>query len=254
MWPNIQIDLGASQGEVHLYSLMMGCGLCTLFLGVDFTARRQGRSREMIANFHYCILAGFLFGLGSALVITKLFYGDKVAWGTVAAMPGIVAGAGAMVVSAWFFKVPLRDWLPLAVPFFCFAHAWGRLGCFFAGCCFGTPTDSFLGVQFPDASPACDAHGPVPVHPTQLYELVLLVAMGFTLHFAVPAAHRVSLYLLVYGAGRFVIEFFRGDNRGSLDLLPSLSPSQHICLLFIVAGAVLVWGQWRRPRQETAPT
>ena len=53
------------------------------------------------------------------------------------------------------------------------AHAFGRIGCFFAGCCYGKETDSFLGVQFPQLS-----H---PVYPTQLYEAVFFIHPLFRL-------------------------------------------------------------------------
>ena len=253
MWPSINIDLGLFHGQLPLYPLMIGCGLCHLFLGVDFSARRKKRSPKMIGDFHYCLLAAFFSGLLCAIFITKFFYGSQVPWGTVAAMPGIAGGAAAMLLAARCFNVPLRDWLPLGLPFICFAHAWGRLGCFLGGCCYGKPTDSFLAVQFPANSLACQTHGHVPVHPTQLYELALLVALGLILHRIIPAAHRIYSYLLLYGLGRFAIEFLRGDDRGNLGLLPSLSPSQQICLLFIAAGLVLAWRQIRRTDEAGQP-
>ena len=245
MWPHINIDLGPAQGQLHLYGLMLGCGLITLFLGVDLAARRQGRDPEFIGRFHYCLLSAFLGGLLSALLFTKLIHGPDAPWGNMAAMPGILGGTAALAGVARWFKVPLRDWLPIALPFLCFAHAWGRLGCFLGGCCYGQPTDSILGVQFPADSLACAVHGQVPVHPTQLYELLFLVDLGATLYFVIPATHRLSVYLLAYGLGRFTIEYLRGDDRGSLSLIPSLSPSQHLCLLFIAAGTVLVLQQKR---------
>ena len=251
MWPAINIDLGAFHGQLPLYPLMLGCGLCHVILGVDFTARRQQRSPAIIGDFHYCLLAAFFGGLLSALLITKLFYGSNTSWGTIAAMPGIAGGTAVLFLAARHFKVPLRDWLPLGLPFFCFAHAWGRMGCFLGGCCHGKPTDSFLAVQFPANSLACQAHGTVPVHPTQLYELAFLVGLGLALHFIIPAAHRIYSYLILYGLGRFGIEFLRGDDRGTLGLIPGLSPSQHICLLFIATGSVLAWNQTRPVNRQT---
>jgi phosphatidylglycerol:prolipoprotein diacylglycerol transferase len=251
MWPNIPIEIGNSQGQIPLYGLMIGLGLITLFLGVDFVARRQERDPEYISRIHYCLLAAFLGGLGSALILTKLIHGAETPWGNMAAMPGILGGAIALFTAARFWRVPLNDWLPIALPFFCFAHAWGRLGCFLGGCCFGQPTNSILGIQFPSDSLACSVHGPVSVHPTQLYELLFLVALGAALHFVIPNKHRLSVYLLAYGIGRFCIELVRGDNRGSIDLFPGLSPSQHICLLFIISGILVAW--WQSRYQEPDP-
>ena len=91
------------------------------------------------------------------------------------------------------------------------AHAFGRIGCFFAGCCYGKETDSFLGVQFPDL--------PHPVHPTQLYEaafLFVLFAVSVYLILKKDFKHNLSLYLIAYGVFRFLIEYVRGDDRGEL--------------------------------------
>ena len=252
MWPEISINIGTFQGQIHLYSLMIGCGLCHLFLGVDISARARKMEPVLIGNFHYSLCAAFLGGLASAILITKFFYGDNVPWGTVAAMPGILGGAATLVLAAQIFRLPIITWLPLSLPFVCFAHAWGRLGCFLGGCCHGKPTDSFLGVRFPAESLACKAHGLVPVHPTQLYEMGFLILLGLALQFLVPMRHRIYSYLLLYGAGRLIIEFFRGDNRGSMEIIPDLSPSQQLCLLFITAGAVLAWRAQSVPSEKDA--
>tara|TARA_B100000676_G_scaffold248308_1_gene251959 strand:- start:56 stop:820 length:765 start_codon:yes stop_codon:yes gene_type:complete len=252
MWPHFAIEIGNTQGQIPLYGLMLGCGLITLFLGVDFAARRQGRDPEIIGRFHYCLLTAFLSGLASALLLTKLIHGADTPWGKMAAMPGILGGTAGLIAATRCWRVPLTDWLPLALPFLCLTHAWGRLGCFLAGCCYGKPTENALGVQFPEDSMACAAHGHVPVHPTQLYELALLVGLAAALHFAIPTAQRFWSYLLIYGTGRFAIEFLRGDDRGSIHLIAGLSPSQQLCLLFIAAGTGLAGRQWRQ-RQAASP-
>jgi len=88
-----------------------------------------------------------------------------------------------------------------------------RVGCFLNGCCYGRPTDSFLGVVFPGRSG--------PVHPAQLYELVgdlaifgILLAVVFRKKFD---GQICGLYLMLYAVVRFVVEYFRGDaGRGFL--------------------------------------
>jgi len=113
------------------------------------------------------------------------------------------------------------------------AHAFGRLGCFFAGCCYGKPTDSFLGIRFP--------HLIRPVHPTQLYESVFLFTLFGILYYLV--FHRrfsqgFALYLFSYGVFRFFIEFLRGDHRGAF--LGGLSPSQPLAIA-LVLGSLVAW-------------
>ena len=115
-----------------------------------------------------------------------------------------------------------------------------------AGCCHGVPADNIFGVQFPENSPACTLHGYQPVHPTQLYEMVVLIFLGLLMQFIIPLGHRLYSYLIIYGVGRFAVEFLRGDDRGSSGFLLGLSPSQSLCILFILIGGVLVW--WTRSK------
>ena len=88
----------------------------------------------------------------------------------------------------------------------------GRLGCFFAGCCYGKPTDSFLGVVFPNSAA-------VHVHPTQLYEAVLM-SVVFISMLIINKYKKINgqvflFYVFAYASVRFSLEFVRGDFRGS---------------------------------------
>ena len=114
------------------------------------------------------------------------------------------------------------------------AHAFGRVGCFFAGCCYGKETDSFLGVKFPNL--------PNPVHPTQLYEaafLFLLFAICFILLMKKDFKHNLTVYLIAYGIFRFFIEYLRADDRG--EFIPGISPSQFWSILMVVIGVGLIF-------------
>lgn len=121
-------------------------------------------------------------------------------------------------------------------------HCLGRIGCFFGGCCFGKPTDCIFGVTFPAGSAPYEYYGgAVSVHPTQLYEAAyLLLLFVFLWRFGKDRAF--PLYLILYGTGRFFIEFLRGDERGAL--LPFLSPAQTLSILFVLVGIFVLF--WRR--------
>jgi len=114
------------------------------------------------------------------------------------------------------------------------AHAIGRMGCFFSGCCYGIPTSSWLGITFPGLS--------CPVHPTQLYESIPL-AIGFMVfwifrkRFLIPGTV-YAVYLLFYGLLRFIIEFYREDAY-TFGIL-NLSPSQYISAAVFFTGAWLL--------------
>ena len=239
MWPVIPIPLGTHPEQIYTYSLLIALGVCHLFIGVDAAARRQKLGRAEPSKYLYCLGLASGGGWVFAMVVTRRLYDGQAPWGTAAAMPGLIGGAVILFVAAKTVRVPLGQYLRLTIPFVCYMHAWGRLGCFMAGCCHGSPTDGFLGVQFPADSQACQLHGVQPVHPTQLYEMGLLIVIGLATQFKVPPLHRIWVYLIAYGTGRFLIEFLRGDNRGIINLIPPLSPSQHLAVLFVIAGGCL---------------
>jgi len=119
------------------------------------------------------------------------------------------------------------------------AHAFGRIGCFSYGCCYGQPTTSWIGVLFPPDSPA--GFLGAKVIPTQLIEALFLFILFFILKYL--NTHKkfngeiVSLYLVFYGIFRFCIEFFRGDPRGNIFFL---SVSQFVSIILVVVG-IFLW-------------
>lgn len=125
------------------------------------------------------------------------------------------------------------------------AHCIGRLGCFFAGCCYGKPTNAWFGILFPALGEK--------VVPTQLFEcifLLLLFAVLLVLFFKTDVSC-LGVYLTVYAVFRFVIEFQRGDDRGSLGI--PLSPSQLVAIvLFAVGVACILLFAWKTRRKKDA--
>ena len=135
----------------------------------------------------------------------------------------------------------------------------GRLGCFMAGCCYGKPTQVAWAVTFTDPAAALNVGTPlgVPLHPTQLYEslagLVILVVLLATERRGKPYPGRTFWqFVLLYGVSRFVIEFFRGDDRGMagdvLDLAAHLAGARAA-----QRGDAVVAARWRAPSQPAAP-
>ena len=111
------------------------------------------------------------------------------------------------------------------------AHAFGRIGCFCAGCCGGIATDLWFGVQFPGEH--------VKHIPTQLFEaifLFLISAAMIVLYFKFNFKYNMTVYLIGYGIWRFLIEFVRNDDRGQF--IPGLTPSQFWSILMVIGGVV----------------
>ena len=144
---------------------------------------------------------------------------------------GLIGGVAAFFVLFKFMVTPkekpyLRECANYILISIVAAHFFGRIGCFLAGCCYGKITESFWGMNFPNGHR----------HPTQLYEAVLL--LGIFLACFKFKKQTIFIYPIAYGIGRFLIEFFRGDDRGKL--LVGISPSQFWSILMVVAGVVLI--------------
>jgi phosphatidylglycerol:prolipoprotein diacylglycerol transferase len=127
--------------------------------------------------------------------------------------------------------------LNLFLPTYSIAQAFGRIGCFLGGCCFGCPTKHF-GVIYPQGSLPYKTFGDTPLFPVQLLESLYLFLLFVLLFGFVKFRKRAGLYLLLMPAGRFFFEYLRGDNRGVL-LQTYLSPAQIFSLFFLLIGLIL---------------
>lgn len=163
---------------------------------------------------------------------------------------GGVLGALAMgwVAKLWIGLdyMAVADYAGVALPL---GHAIGRLGCLAAGCCYGRPTDLPWGLAL-GGHPACVTPSElwgVPLHPTQLYEAaasaLIFVVLLKTLLPRVRDGRMVRgtvflSYIGLYGAARFLVEFYRFDDRGAS--LAPFSVSQWLSLAAIAAAAALM--------------
>ena len=147
----------------------------------------------------------------------------------------------------------LADLLAAVVPL---GHAFGRIGCFFYGCCYGRDSDAWCAVTFPMGSPSWYEHGRkmVSVLPTQLFEAAALLALFgllmYVWHRQQPVAGSqqpttnnqqpgriLGLYLIGYAVIRFGIEYLRGDPRAAVGPF-SISQAISIGMLIIGAGFI----------------
>jgi phosphatidylglycerol:prolipoprotein diacylglycerol transferase len=170
---------------------------------------------------------------------------------------GLIAGVG---VALWYIHrhhLPLWTTTDVFAPGIALGHLVGRLGCLMAGCCFGRPTSLPWAITF--RNPAATAGTPlgVPLHPTQLYEagaeaLILFVLLALERRGRAFPGRTFWSYMLLYGASRFVIEFYRGDNRGMI--FGALSTSQFVSIIIVPMAIVMLvrLGRGTDPTRHTA--
>ena len=169
-----------------------------------------------------------------AVFLTRYLSGGMVFYGGL--LGGILGAWGA----ARYFKLRFSDFFPVLIPSLPLAHAFGRLGCFSVGCCYGIPAVPPLGIAFTHSAAAPNG---VPLLPVQLWEcgaeLVIFVCL---MRYAArrPAPQRLlQAYLLSYSAVRFVLEFLRGDTvRG---IYGPFSTSQWLSLAVIAVVFLWCW-------------
>jgi phosphatidylglycerol:prolipoprotein diacylglycerol transferase len=171
--------------------------------------------------------------------------------------PGYAFYGGAVFGTGFAYLFAVRRELPnmgafgdYAVPGFALAMAIGRVGCFLAGCCYGGPTTSSLGVVFPAGHPS---HG-VPVHPVQLYEALFCFSC-FVASIALWRRRRFGgelfcAWVVAYAVWRLLIEFLRDDADRGMWLGGTLSTSQLVSLAALPV-AVFFWVRaLRRARRD----
>lgn len=164
----------------------------------------------------------------------------------------------ALPLSVWFFikeKWPVWAMLDRLAITATIIHAFGRMGCFLAGCCYGLPTDAFHAVTFTHAHSKAKPLGE-PLHPTQLYS-VFLISSIFVVLLMFKRHKRFEgqlffLYIMLYAAGRAIIEIFRGDIRRGFVIEGWLSHSQFISIL-LIAGAAWVYFYLSKRSKSSKP-
>lgn len=185
---------------------------------------------------------------------TNCFAWADLASGGFAFYGGFIAAA---IFSTYFIRkhdLPVGKILDMSGFTLMLGVAWGRIGCFLASCCFGVRTSSPIGVVFPGRSAASRHHWDqgwlpsyrlesLPVIPTQIYSAMAVFLIAAFAYFWLHPRKRFDgqvfcVSAALYAIFRFLIEFFRRDERGGL---LGLSTSQIIAIFFI---AFLIW-LWR---------
>lgn len=182
MWRYIQI------GEnlfVPSYNLFLGIGIALAMLYLQYEKKFADFSFEKKNTIHTGLFISIIMGFIGAFTFDAYTQGIKLSLSNLnqiglTLLGGIVAGLLTFTIFLKIKSIPVLPTLNLLTPAFCISHFFGRVGCFFAGCCYGSPTNSMFGVQFPKDSLAhYHFQGDLHVHPTQLYESIFILFVFF---------------------------------------------------------------------------
>jgi len=248
MYPRL-FEFGAV--TVYTYGVLLAAAY---LLGLKL-AMSRAKARSLDANrvldLGIYIIISALIGAKLLLLVTdfRAFTRDPRELLTLARSGGVFYGGLILAVTValvYIRRVGLPLWTTCDVfaPGIALGHVVGRFGCLFAGCCFGKPTTLPWGITFHDTFAATNVGTPLnePLHPTQLYEagaefLILMVLLRTERKGRPFAGRTFWLYMLLYSVSRFVIEFYRGDERGTVGMF---STSQFISIVLAPLAIVML--------------
>jgi phosphatidylglycerol:prolipoprotein diacylglycerol transferase len=262
---------------LNTYGVLLALAFITGLLVMARLATRDGLDKNHVSDLGLWVLAAALIGSKVLMVIAEwddvyrdhpgqiftldFFRSGGVFYG------GFISAVLASVIVMRIYHLPWWRTADAFAPGIAIGQAIGRLGCFSAGCCWGTPTTASWGVHFTPrghditgvptvvsdlgdpvqqglwAQKLGSLMSPLHLHPTQLYEAAATLLI-FALLLVLRRRRRfdgqiVLAYAALYAVARFTIEFWRDDPRGEIG---GLSTSQFIAIMtFICALAALVY-------------
>jgi phosphatidylglycerol---prolipoprotein diacylglyceryl transferase len=244
---------------VYTYGVLLAAAY---LLGLQFAlvrARTRGLDPNRVMDLGIWIIISALAGAKLLLLVVDFdtFGRSPAALVTLLRSAGVFYGGliAAVLVALWYLRrhrMPMWTVTDVFAPGIALGHVVGRLGCLAAGCCFGRPTDVPWAITFHSEYAAQNVGTPlnVPVHPTQLYEagaeLLILIVLLATERKGRPFPGRTFWgYMFLYGISRFIIEFFRGDIRGTVGVF---STSQFLSIVLVPLAIVMLIVLARRAR------
>jgi phosphatidylglycerol---prolipoprotein diacylglyceryl transferase len=245
---------------IPTYGTLVAIAFLAALWVVTLLAKRAQLPSERVTNLAiYCALAG-LAGAKLFMILFdfKTYWNDPGSLFSLSTLQAAGVYQGGFVVA---FVVALlymrRQHLPVLAtcdvfaPGIALGQAIGRLGCFSAGCCWGSETHAPWAVTFhnPQAAELTGVPLGTPLHPAQLYESAADALIFLFLYLQIGKAHTsgtiLGWYLTLYSVARFVIEFFRFHEQG---LHAGLSYTQWISLATLVAGLGLIIARRGAPK------
>jgi phosphatidylglycerol:prolipoprotein diacylglycerol transferase len=236
--------------QVYWYGILAAAAFVVGFSTASRRAPRAGVKSDEVFSLAPWIIVGAVLGARMLYVIS---YWDKEFAGRpltaifnmrsgLVYYGGLIGASLATIIFCRRQKVPLWRMADVMAPSIALGHAFGRLGCFMTGCCYGKPTDLPWAVHFPNDHYTKG----IGIHPTQIYES----SLNFLFYVGLAWIYRrrkfdgqvFSVYLVGYAIIRTVTEMFRGDYT-QFYLGGIATPGQTVSIIILVAGLALWWKQ-----------
>lgn len=228
---------------MHMYGLMMGIGFISAYFLSDYRAKKKGLNQDIVFGILWCAIIGGILGarfLFYIVEIKSVIKDPSILWNFgfgYVVYGGILGGALASYLYCRKKKAHFMEYFDLVMPAVALAQGFGRIGCTFAGCCYGRETSLPFGITYHTSDLAPLGVKLIPTQPISsigdfFFAFVLIMYARKKRNDGKVAA----MYMFLYSIGRFIIEFFRADYRGSVGVL---STSQLISIFIFIGGLVL---------------
>lgn len=234
--------------SIKTYGVFVALGFLFAYMYLKKGLKKVNVSDDTLQEiFLYAIVGGLIGARLNYVILNLNFYLNNIwevffIWeGGLVFYGGFISGALCVIYYINKHKeIDLWNFIDIAAPTLALGHFFGRLGCFFAGCCYGKACSQLWAVKFTNTLALAPIN--TALHPTQLYEAFGSLAIFVSLDRLAEIKHEKGLlfflYLMMYSALRFTVEFFRGDDRGFYWL--GLSIGQIISLAVFVFAFVLL--------------
>ena len=246
----ILIDLG-------FYALpAYGFMLATAVLVALWTTKVRAEDAEMdaakVVDFGLWLVIWALLGAKLLLVVVewKRYVGDPAQLLGLARAGGVFLGGFlaaivAAVVMLRRYKLKALPTFDVLAPSLALGQAIGRIGCLLAGCCWGHQCDLPWAITYTDPAAAANVGTPlhIAVHPFPAYaaafKFSVFLMLSWLFRRKLAPGRVFASYLILYGIGRYLLEFTRGDEVRGLYFGGLVSTSQLITTALIVIGITL---------------
>ncbi len=238
---------------VYTYGLMMAIGFLVSYLLLQVESKKLGDHPDLASNIVFWAAIGGILGSKILYLLENIpdliadpkgmiFSGSGLVF-----HGGLIGGAIAVIAVLRHSHKSIGVYADIIGPLLLIGQGFGRIGCFFAGCCHGKACSLPWALTFPYASPPAN----YPVHPTQLYEAFLNFAFYFVLVKLIrpkttKQGQTMAIYLMFAGLERFLIEFFRVNPRGWLNL----SSAQFTSFGMVCLGIIIFLFVAKTPRKK----
>ena len=220
---------------IYTYGVLVALGF---FIGIQYVIKYSKNliDKQQIYDFLFYVIIFGVIGARLFYVLINLHYYVSNSLEILQVWKGgLVYYGGFISVLAFSYiycknkKINILKFADIFAPALALGHSFGRIGCFFSGCCYGKNTDCFIAIA--------------NKHPTQIYESLGNIIIFFILNKLLKKIHVNGnifiLYMFMYSILRFFVEFLRGDDRGRF--LFGLSPAQNISVVICIIAVILLF-------------